>query len=83
MSSVIRKRFTPKFKAQAVELVGLGKPVPEVAEALGIGTGILSRRVGGKARSAEDLVGEGHGGDVSSQVGRAGRRIFPREKLSR
>ena len=38
-----RRRFTAEFKAQAVELVKLGKPVPEVAEELGIGTSILYR----------------------------------------
>lgn len=41
MKSVTRKRYTSEFKAQAVELVGLGKPVPEVAEDLGLGTSIL------------------------------------------
>jgi transposase len=38
-----RRRFTAEFKAQAVELVKHGKPVPEVAEDLGIGTSILYR----------------------------------------
>ena len=32
MTTVSRKRYTSEFKAQAVELVGLGKPVPAVAE---------------------------------------------------
>jgi len=41
MKSVTRKRYTAEFKAQAVGLVGLGKPVQEVAEDLGIGTSIL------------------------------------------
>jgi transposase len=41
MSTVTRKRYTPEFKAQAVELVGLGKPVAEVAEDLGISSSIL------------------------------------------
>ena len=41
MKSASRKRYTPEFKGQAVGLVGLGKPVPEVAEELGIGSGIL------------------------------------------
>jgi transposase len=40
-----RRRFSAEFRAQAVELVGLGKPVPEVAEELGIGTSILYRWV--------------------------------------
>ena len=41
MKPVTRKRYTAEFKAQAVGLVGLGKPVVEVAEDLGIGTSIL------------------------------------------
>jgi len=41
MKSVTRKRYTAEFKTQAVELVGLGKPVTEVAEDLGIGSSIL------------------------------------------
>ena len=41
MKVVTRKRYTEEFKAQAVGLVGLGKPVPEVAEELGIGTSLL------------------------------------------
>ena len=41
MKSVTRKRYTAEFNAQAVGLVSLGKPVPEVAEDLGIGTSIL------------------------------------------
>ena len=36
-----RRRYTAEFKAQAVALVGLGKPVPEVAAELEIGTSIL------------------------------------------
>ena len=41
MKSVTRKRYTAEFKSQAVALVGLGKPVPEVAQDLEIGTSIL------------------------------------------
>ena len=41
MEPVTRKRHTAEFKAQAVGLVGLGKPVCEVAEDLGIGSSIL------------------------------------------
>lgn len=41
MKTVSRKRYTPEFKAQAVALVNLGKPVSEVAEDLGIGSSIL------------------------------------------
>jgi transposase len=46
MRMMARKRYTTEFKAQAVELVKLGKTVPAVAEELGIGTGILYRWVG-------------------------------------
>ena len=45
MKSVTRKRYTAEFKAQAVELVGLGKPVAEVARELEIGTSLLYRWV--------------------------------------
>lgn len=41
MKAVTRKRYTAEFKAQAVSLVELGKPVPEVAQDLGIGSSIL------------------------------------------
>ena len=43
MKETSRKRYSAEFKAQAVELVKLGKPVPEVAQELGLGTGILYR----------------------------------------
>ena len=52
MKSVNRKRYTPEFKGQAVGLVGLGKPVPEVAEELGIGSGILYAWVKGHQPAA-------------------------------
>jgi len=41
MNTVTRRRYTAEFKSQAVGLVGLGKPVSEVAEDLGIGTSLL------------------------------------------
>ena len=41
MKAVTRKRYSAEFKAQGVALVGLGKPVPEVAADLEIGTSIL------------------------------------------
>ena len=43
MKAVTRKRYTAEFKAQAVELVGLGKPISQVAEELEIGTSLLYR----------------------------------------
>ena len=41
MNLVTRKRYTAEFKAQAVGLVGLGKPVSDVARDLGISEGVL------------------------------------------
>ena len=41
MKAVTRKRYSAEFKTQAVNLVALGKPVPEVAQDLGIGSSIL------------------------------------------
>ncbi len=41
MNSVIKRRYTAEFRGQAVELVGIGKPVGEVARDLGISQGVL------------------------------------------
>jgi transposase len=41
MITVKRKRYTAEFRAQAVGLVSLGKPVREVAEELEMGTSLL------------------------------------------
>lgn len=41
MNAVTRKRYTAEFKAQAVGLVGVGKPVSDVARDLGISEGVL------------------------------------------
>ena len=41
MNRVTKRRYTAEFKAQAVGLVGLGKPVSVVAKELGIGEGVL------------------------------------------
>jgi len=45
MEAVTRKRYIAQFKAQAVELVGMGKPLAEVAEEIEIGTNVLYRWV--------------------------------------
>ena len=41
MHAVTKKRYTAEFKAQAVGLVGLGKPVSAVAEDLSLSQGVL------------------------------------------
>ena len=59
MNPVTRKRYTAEFKAQAVELVALGKSVPEVAEDLEVGAGILYGWVRKGAQPAQ-LGSAGH-----------------------
>ena len=57
MSTVTRKkRYSSDFKTHAVELVRLGKSVPDVAQELGIGTGILYRWTQSQ-RQAVQVVG--------------------------
>ena len=43
MNLTPRKRYTPEFKAQAVELLSTGKPVSQVAEELCISSDLLYR----------------------------------------
>lgn len=53
MKTVNRKRYSSDFKDRAVALVGLGRPVPEVAEELGIGESILYRWTQSQRQSAQ------------------------------
>ena len=46
MNPVMKKRYSAAFKAQAIELVRLGKPVSTVAEELCIGSSVLYRWLG-------------------------------------
>jgi len=65
-----RKRYTPEFKTQAVELLATGKPVPELAEELCVSSNLLynwragtripqvgsaGARAGGERSEADDL----------------------------
>ena len=52
MKSVTRKRYTAEFKAQAVGLVALGKPVADVARDLGLSEGVLYRWVRQDSKAA-------------------------------
>jgi transposase len=58
MTTVTKKRYTAEFRAQAVGLVGLGKPVSEVAHDLGISEGVLYGWVR-KGSQAAQLGSEG------------------------
>jgi transposase len=68
MNQKTRKRYTPEFKVQAVELLSTGKPVSQVAEELCISSNLLYRwkqdtqsaQVGSAGPRAE---GEGAGAD--------------------
>jgi len=65
MNQKPRKRYTTEFKAQAVELLDTGKPVPQVAEELCISSALLYKwrqgaQVGSTGPRAE---GEGVGTD--------------------
>ena len=65
MNQKPRKRYTTEFKAQAVELLETGKPVPQVAEELCISSALLYKwrqgaQVGSVGPRAE---GEGAGAD--------------------
>jgi len=53
MIQMMRKRYSEEFKVRAVEVVVGGKPVPEAARELGIGSGILYRWVSKVARAME------------------------------
>lgn len=70
MNTKPRKRYTPEFKAQAVELINTGKPVPQIAEELCIGSSLLYKwkldsqgaqvgskglRAGGEKSEADEL----------------------------
>jgi len=53
MTPVTRKRYTAEFKAQAIGLVGVGKPVPDVARDLGISEGVLYAWVRKNSQAAQ------------------------------
>lgn len=65
MNQKSRKRYTPEFKAQAVELLTTGKPVPQVADELCITSNLLYRwRQDAKGVGAGPRAeGEGAGAD--------------------
>ena len=83
MEPVTRKRYTAEFKAQAVELVGLGKPVPQVAEDLEIGTGVLYRwmRKGGQDGQSA-LLGSAGGRAVGEEPAADELRMLRRENAN-
>jgi transposase len=67
MRKMTQKRYTAEFKAQAAELAGLGKPVPVVAEELGVNVSVLYRWIS-EHRQAAQVGSEGlrAGGEESA-----------------
>lgn len=74
MSKMIRKRYSPEFKTQAVELVSLGKSVTEVAQELGFGANLLYRWVS-QASSSAQLGSEGLRAEGEEAAADALRRL--------
>lgn len=60
MNQKTRKHYTPDFKAQAIELMATGKPVPQIAEELCISSSLLYR-----------WKQDSHGSQVGSEGSRA------------
>lgn len=82
MKSKPRRRYTTEFKAQAVELVNTGRPVPEIAEELGIGASLLYRwklESHGAQGGSEGTPAEG-GRDAADEL-RAMRRELARLQI--
>jgi len=59
MNQKPRKRYTTEFKAQAVELLETGKPVPQVAEELCISSALLYKWRQGAQGGSEGPRDEG------------------------
>lgn len=74
MKVVTRKRYSKEFKAQAVELVQNGKPVPELAQELEINTGLLYKWVR-QASSASQLGSAGARAEGEESVADELRRL--------
>lgn len=77
MNPVIRKRYTSEFKAQAVELVAIGKPATEVAQDFGIGSGLLYKWIAKNPQPGQ-LGGEGRpaaGEEPAAELSRLRREI--------
>ena len=68
MKTVKRERYNSDFKDRALRLAGLGRPVPEVAQELGIGTSILYRWTQAQRQGTQDAPAQ-LGGVVQRAVG--------------
>ena len=62
-SSKPRKQYTPEFKAQAIELLALGRPVAELAEELRVSANLLYSWKGSSQGARIGSVGENAAAD--------------------
>ena len=58
-----RKQYTPEFKAQAIELLALGRPVTELAEELRVSANLLYSWKGSSQGARIGSVGENAAAD--------------------
>jgi transposase len=65
MNPKTRKRYTEDFKAQAVELLGTGKPVSELAQELCISSNLLYNWRKGSQGAQVGSAGQRAGGGMS------------------
>lgn len=82
MRTVIRKRYSNDFRDQAVGLVNLGRPVPEVAQELGIGTSVLYRWTQPQRQQQTQQSGATHA-QFGGAVQRAGGEVDDAAELRR
>lgn len=68
MKTLKRERYSNDFKDRALAMVGLGRPVAEVAQELGIGTSILYRWTLAQRQGAQGVTTQ-LGGGVQRAVG--------------
>lgn len=64
-TSKTRNQYSPEFKAQALELLAVGRPVPDLAEELGISVNLLYSWRAGAQRPQVGSEGAGAVGERS------------------
>ena len=70
-----RKQYTPEFKAQAIELLALGRPVAELAEELCISANLLySWKSSSQAAQGDSEGGRAEGENAAADALRGLRR---------
>ena len=82
MTVTTRKQYSAEFKAQILELAGLGRPVSELSREFGVSAGLL-HPWGRKARaSSQAQLGSGGAGAVGDQAAADELRLLRRQVAS-